>query len=126
MLEKERKGVGVAARKVCEGVRGGVRQEDGGEVDEGGASQHGQAANGPLAESLELGGYRKRIGLEGSGDCRRCGEEVEETVEQVVQCVAGAGMRMKLGLSDDVDCLSCRPREALAYWKWWRRVRLKP
>ena len=76
--------------------------------------------------SLDLGGYRKRIGMEGSGLCRRCGENEDETVEHVMQCVAGERERVALGLSDDLACLACRPREALAYWRWWRRVRLKP
>ena len=46
--------------------------------------------------SLELGGYRRRIWLEGSGDCRRCGESVVETVEHVMQCVAGERKRAEL------------------------------
>ena len=75
--------------------------------------------------SLELGGYRKRIGLEGSGNCRRCEDDVDESVEHVMSCVAGAAKRFELGLSDRLSVLCCRPREALAYWRWWRRVRLK-
>ena len=75
--------------------------------------------------SLELGGYRRRIGLEGSGECRRCGENVVESVEHVMSCVSGALKRFELGLSDSLSVLCCRPREALAYWRWWRRVRLK-
>ena len=75
--------------------------------------------------SLELGAYRARIGLEGSGMCRRCGEDVEETVEHVMSCVAGALRRDELGLSHRLSVLCCRPREALVYWKWWRRVRLR-
>jgi ribonuclease HI len=75
--------------------------------------------------SLELGGYRRRIGLEGSGMCRRCGEDVVESVEHVMSCVAGESKRLELGLSDRLSVLCCRPREALTYWRWWRRVRLK-
>ena len=75
--------------------------------------------------SLELGGYRRRIGLEGSGTCRRCGEDVVESVEHVLSCVAGERMRFNLGLSDHLSVLCCRPREAMDYWRWWRRVRLK-
>jgi len=74
--------------------------------------------------SLELGSYRKRIGLSEEGVCRRCGEE-EEDLEHVLGCVAGEQKRWELG----INCLSdlcCRPREALSYWRWWRRVRLKP
>ena len=76
--------------------------------------------------SLELGGYRRRIGLEGSGDCRRCDEGVVESVEHVMKCVAGERKRAELGLTDRLSVLCCRPREALEYWRWWRRVRLKP
>ena len=75
--------------------------------------------------SLELGGYRRRIGLEGSGTCRRCGTDAVESVEHVMSCVAGERKRIELGLSDRLSVLCCRPREALAYWRWWRRVRLK-
>ena len=75
--------------------------------------------------SLELGGYRRRIGMEGSGLCRRCGENVVESVEHVMSCMAGESMRRQLGLSDRLSVLCCRPREALEYWRWWRRVRLK-
>ena len=74
--------------------------------------------------SLELGGYRKRIGLEGSGLCRRC-EDVEESMEHVMECVAGEMKQVELCLDGLLD-LCCRPREALAYWRWWRWVRLKP
>ena len=74
--------------------------------------------------SLELGAYRRRIGLEGDGRCRRCGEE-EESVEHVWECVAGECRRQELELTGLSD-LCCRPREALQYWRWWRRVRLKP
>ena len=73
---------------------------------------------------LELAGYRKRIGLEESGTCRRCGEE-EEEVGHVRECMAGEQKKRMLGLTDLSD-LCCRLREALMYWKCWRRVRLKP
>ena len=75
--------------------------------------------------SLELGAYRKRIGMEGTGMCRRCGEEIEESVEHVMSCVAGELKRVELGLSNCLSVLCCRPREALEYWRWWRRIRLK-
>ena len=74
--------------------------------------------------SMELNSYRKRIGLEERGECRRCGEE-EETLEHVVECVAGGRKRLELNVEFLSD-LCCRPRGALAYWRWWRRVRLKP
>ena len=74
--------------------------------------------------SLELNGYRCRIGMVPSGECRRCGE-ADETVEHVMECVAGARMRHELNINGLSD-LCCRPREALKYWRWWRRVRLKP
>ena len=74
--------------------------------------------------SLELEAYRKRIGLDEEGVCRRCGEE-EATVGHVMMCVAGECKRLELGLTGMSD-LCCRPREALQYWRWWRRVRLKP
>ena len=73
--------------------------------------------------SLELRGYRCRIGLASEGDCRRCGEEVE-SVEHVFECVAGLRKRWELELNGLSD-LCCRPREALSYWEWWRRARLK-
>ena len=73
--------------------------------------------------SLELGGYRRRIGFEGSGSCRRCGEDVVESVEHVMLCVAGESMRRELGLSDTLSVLCCRPLESSRYWRWWRRVR---
>ena len=75
--------------------------------------------------SLELGAYRKRIGLGGTGTCRRCEMDVEESLDHVMSCVSGARKRMELSLSDNLSVLCCRPREALDYWRWWRRVRLK-
>lgn len=33
--------------------------------------------------------------------------------------------RLDLGRSDHSSVLCCRPREALAYWRWWWRVHLK-
>ena len=74
--------------------------------------------------SLELGGYRKRIGLEEDGRCRRC-ECEDESVEHVMECVAGVGKRLELNINDLSD-LCCRPREALLYWEWWKRARRKP
>ena len=74
--------------------------------------------------SLELAAYRKRIGVSEDGKCRRCGEE-EEELEHVWKCVAGALKRLELDLTSLSD-LCCRPREAFTYWRWWRRVRLKP
>ena len=74
--------------------------------------------------SLELAGYRKRIGVSEEGACRRCGEG-DEDLEHVWGCVAGERKRWELGLISMSD-LCCRPREALTYWRWWRRVRLKP
>lgn len=50
--------------------------------------------------SLELGGYRRRNGLEGSGLCRRCGEDIVESVEHVMSHVDGAQKRLELGLPD--------------------------
>ena len=40
--------------------------------------------------SLELAGYRKRIGMAESGECRRCGEG-EEDLRHVWECVCGWG-----------------------------------
>jgi ribonuclease HI len=74
--------------------------------------------------SLELAAYRKRIGVSEDGVCRRCGEADEE-LEHVWVCVAGEYKRLELGLNGMSD-LCCRPREAFTYWRWWRRVRLKP
>lgn len=73
--------------------------------------------------SLELRSYRCRIGLDTSGVCRRCGEE-DETVEHVVKCAAGWMERLRYGINSLSD-LCCRPREALKYWRWWRRAKLE-
>ena len=70
--------------------------------------------------SLELRGYRCRIGLESDDVCRRCGVE-SETVEHVVECDAGWSMRVKLAFNGLND-LCCRPRAAMEYWRWWRRA----
>ena len=91
-------------------------------MESGGGGQHGSVRIGPL---LGTGGYRSRIGVEGSGKCRRCGEDVVESVEHVMSCVAGERKRFDLGLNEKLSVLCCRSREALAYWHWWRRVRLK-
>lgn len=65
--------------------------------------------------------------MEESGLCRRCGENEVESVEHVMSCVAGERQRMALGIfTTRLSVLCCRPREALDYWRWWRRVRLKP
>ena len=71
--------------------------------------------------SLELRGYRCRIGMDEDGLCRWCGDEIE-SVEHVMQCDAGARLRLALSFNSLSD-LCCRPREALKYWRWWRRVR---
>ena len=39
------------------------------------------------AHSLELAGYRKRIGLSEEGRCRRCNEEEEDLEHVFVLCV---------------------------------------
>ena len=75
--------------------------------------------------SLELRGYRCRIGLESDDACRRCGLE-PESVEHVVRCDAGWSMRAILGLSERLSDLCCRPRAALEYWRWWRRTGPRP
>ena len=72
--------------------------------------------------SLELLGYRRRIGLTDDGACRMCGDD-DETVEHVLDCVAGWRARADFGVTDGLRSLCCRPREALKYWKWWRRTR---
>ena len=73
--------------------------------------------------SLELASYRQRIGLSRSGVCRRCGVG-DETLEHVWECDAGWRMRQRCGVSELSDAC-VRPRDALRYWTWWRRVRLK-
>ena len=72
--------------------------------------------------STELAGYVKRIGLGGSGLCRRCGLE-EESVEHVMECAAGELKRIELGLNGVSD-LCCRAAKAIVYWKWWVGSRL--
>ena len=55
--------------------------------------------------------------------CRWC-EEEEETMEHVMECEAGLAMRRELvveGLSNVWE----RPVQALNYWRWWTRRRLK-
>ena len=74
--------------------------------------------------SLELGEYRKRIGLEEEGRCRRCGLE-DETTLHVLGCVAGEAQRRMLGVLGPGDVVGM-PDLGLAYWRWWRRRRLKP
>ena len=73
--------------------------------------------------SLELRGYRCRIGLESDGLCPMC-EEDDESVEHVVRCDAGARMRASLNFNWLSD-FCCRPREAIELWRWWRRTRLR-
>ena len=73
--------------------------------------------------SLELGAYRKRIGLEREGLCRRC-EEVEETVEHVFVCEAGRGRREGCGVGGISDSWS-KPGCAKEYWEWWKKRRRK-
>ena len=72
--------------------------------------------------SLELGAYRTRIGMSVDASCRRCGL-YDETVEHVWQCDAGEGKRRVLGLSGRLYDLCLQPKEALEYWRWWRRTR---
>jgi ribonuclease HI len=73
--------------------------------------------------TLELASYRARIGLQEAGRCRRC-EEEEETVEHVMECEAGLARRRELGLEGLNDVWG-KPVQALSYWRWWRRKRLK-
>ena len=73
--------------------------------------------------SLELGGYRVRIGLQEEGKCRMC-EEVEETMEHVWECEAGLRRRRELGLAGVEDAWA-KPVEARQYWMWWKRRRIK-
>ena len=106
----------------CKEVYGkGMRRQE-----EGGWSREEAVSMARLrsGHSLELGAYRARIGLEGDSSCSRCGEE-EESVEHVMECVAGELKRFELGLTTLSD-LCCRPREALQYWQWWKRARWKP
>ena len=121
-LWKRREVLGEMSHERCRGVYGeGMRWA----LEKGWSrAQAVSMARFRSGHSLELGGYRKRIGLEGSGFCRRCGEDVLETVEHVMECDAGLRRREELGLTTLSD-LCCRPRQALEYWDWWRRVRLK-
>lgn len=73
--------------------------------------------------SLELGGYRRRIGLDAAGLCRRC-ELEEESLEHIVGCVAGERKRMDMGIRVLGDLIA-NPEGGLDYWRWWRRRRLK-
>ena len=73
--------------------------------------------------SLELRGYRCRIGLESDGLCPMC-EEDDESVEHVVRCDAGARMPASLNFNW-LSAFCCRPREAIELWRWWRRTRLR-
>ena len=41
-----------------------------------------------MGHSLELGAYRKRIGLQEVGTCRRCGEEEEDFEHVLLHCPA--------------------------------------
>jgi ribonuclease HI len=70
--------------------------------------------------SLDLGGYRLRVGLPGNGLCRMCGECLE-TVEHVWECDAGSMMRRMLGLNDVVREMAANSQAAISYWRWWRR-----
>ena len=70
--------------------------------------------------SLDLGGYRKRVGLPGNGLCRMCGECLE-TVEHVWECDAGSMMRRMLGLNDVIREMAANSQAAISYWRWWRR-----
>ena len=69
--------------------------------------------------SLELGAYRKRIGLCDTDTCWRC-EEVAEDTLHVVECPAGWQRRRKEEV-EGVEDLCGRPLKMLNYWKWFRR-----
>ena len=100
-------------RKVYES---GIREE----LERGlGRKEAVQLARLRSGHSLELLGYRARVGLlEGEGLCRKCGEE-GEGLEHVWGCPGGDRQRRVLGLTDLGDL--CRmPREALIYWRWWQ------
>ena len=121
-LWKRREVLGEMSHERCRRVYGeGMRWE----LEKGwNRKQSVSMARFRSGHSLELGGYRKRIGMEGSGFCRRCGEDVLESVEHVMECDAGLLKRDELGLMSLSD-LCCRPRQALEYWEWWKRVHLK-
>jgi hypothetical protein len=78
-----------------------------------------------MGHSLELRGYRKRIGLEESGECRRCGEE-DETVEHVIlRCPAAVYKRAQYGIGK-LSHLCSRPMRGLDFWKWFRGTQPRP
>lgn len=73
--------------------------------------------------SLELEAYRKRIGVSETDRCPRCEEEAE-TVEHVLVCGAGEAKRWELGIQKLSDLIE-KPREGIAFWRWWKRKRWK-
>ena len=107
-----------------EKIYGGKRSEKCWEVEDGWSREEAVSmARFRCGHSLELGSYRVRIGLQEVGLCRRC-EEEEETVEHVLTCEAGLLRRRELGLERLGDVWE-KPAQALYYWRWWRRKRLK-
>ena len=72
--------------------------------------------------SLDLGGYRMRVGLSGDGMCRGCNAEVE-SVGHVWKCASGKLARRVLGLHGEFGELCRDPLASLAHWRWWRRTR---
>ena len=71
--------------------------------------------------SLELEGYKERIGKPSDGRCRRC-REGKEDLDHVWECPAGDLKRRELG-TVGVGDLAGRPLVAWEYWTWWGRVR---
>ena len=72
--------------------------------------------------SLELASYRKRLGLQDCGLCRRCGLEDEDVEHVVVRCLAGEQRRRALGIEGLRD-LCVKSDACKEYWGWFRGAR---
>lgn len=75
-----------------------------------------------MGHSLELRGYRARIGLlQEDGLCRRCGVEVEDTEHVLLRCVAGELRRRALGGIEQLSDLCRESERCRRYWEWFVR-----
>ena len=105
-----------------------IRHERSKRVYQGGvnlASERGSRGEGVsfrrfrAGHSLELASFRRRLGLQEDGLCRRCGLEDEDVEHVMDRCLAGE-VRRRAADINGLEDLCSKSSACKKYWDWFR------